>query len=191
MSNKQHLTMEGLHKIVSLKKSLNLGLSDELNTAFSNIVVINRPLIKNPESLDPNWLAGFASGESCFSIYIYKCKTNLGEAVQLKFDLAQHSRDSEILISIKNYFGCGSVNKHSDNAFMFSITKFSCIMENIIPFFDKYKIIGVKSQDYQDFKKVALLMQNKAHLTAEGLENIRRIKAGMNRGRVEIDQIED
>ena len=46
MSNKQHLTMEGLHKIVSLKKSLNLGLSDELNTAFSNIVVINRPLIK-------------------------------------------------------------------------------------------------------------------------------------------------
>ena len=54
MSNKQHLTMEGLHKIVSLKKSLNLGLSDELNTAFSNIVVINRPLIKNPESLDPN-----------------------------------------------------------------------------------------------------------------------------------------
>ena len=54
MSNKQHLTMEGLHKIVSFKKSLNLGLSDELNTAFPNIVVINRPLIKNPESLDPN-----------------------------------------------------------------------------------------------------------------------------------------
>ena len=91
MSNKLHLTMEGLHKIVSFKKSLNLGLSDELNTAFSNIVVINRPLIKNPESLDPNWLAGFASGESCFSVYIYKCNTNLGEAVQLKFDLAQHS----------------------------------------------------------------------------------------------------
>ena len=60
MNNKQHLTMEELHKIVSLKRSLNLGLSDELNRAFSNIVVINRPLIKNPEILDPYGLAGFA-----------------------------------------------------------------------------------------------------------------------------------
>lgn len=70
---------------------------------------------------------------------------------------------------------------------MFSVTKFSCITENIIRFFDKYKIMGVKSQYYQDLKKVALLMENKAHLTAEGLENIRIIKGGMNRGRVEFD----
>jgi len=55
-------------------------------------------------------------------------------------------------------------------------------------FFDKYKIIGVKSEDYQDFKKVAQLMENKAHLTIEGLENIRRIKAKMNRGRTQFDE---
>lgn len=30
-------------------------------------------------------------------------------------------------------------------------------------------IVGVKSQDYQDFKKVAQLMKNGYHLTAEGL----------------------
>ena len=53
INNIQHLNMEGLHKIVSFKRCLNLGLSDELNRAFSNIVVINRPLIKNPEILDP------------------------------------------------------------------------------------------------------------------------------------------
>ena len=105
--------------------------------------------------------------------------------------MAQHSRDSEILISIKKFVGCGSVNKHSENAFMFTLTKFSCFTENIIPFFDKYKIIVVKSQDYQDLKKVAILMQNKAHLTAEGLENIRRIKIKMNRGRVDLDPVED
>ena len=49
----------------------------------------------------------------------------------------------------------------------------------IIPFFDKYKIIGVKSEDFEDFKKVTELMKNKAHLTAppvEGLEKIRLIK---------------
>jgi hypothetical protein len=73
--------------------SLNLGLSDELKTSFSNIVAIKRPLIKNQEILDPYWLGGFASGEACFirrEVYIYKSKTNLGKAVQLKFYLAQH-----------------------------------------------------------------------------------------------------
>lgn len=81
-----------------MKTYLNLCLSDELKTAYSNIVVIKRPLIKNQEILDPHWIAGFSSGEACFTVYIYKYKTSLGEAVQLKFDLAQHSRDSEILI---------------------------------------------------------------------------------------------
>jgi hypothetical protein len=53
MNSKEHLTLEGLHKIVAIKSSLNLGLSDDLKTAFSNIVEINRPLINNQEILDP------------------------------------------------------------------------------------------------------------------------------------------
>lgn len=63
-------------------------------------------------------------------------------------------------------------------------------MECLIPFFDKYQIIGVKYEDYLDFKKVAQLMEKKAHLTIEGLEDIRRIKAKMNRGRVQHDEEE-
>jgi hypothetical protein len=132
----------------------------------------------------------FIKTKACFQVYIYKSKTDLGEAVQLKFDLAQHSRDSKLLTSLQNLLGYGSVNKHSQNAVVFRATKFSDIMECLIPFFDKYKIIGVKSEDYQDFKKVAQLMEKKAHLTIEGLEDIRRIKAKMNRGRTQFDEEE-
>jgi len=53
----------------------------------------------------------------------------------------------------------------------------------IIPFFVKYPLVGAKRQDYLDFCKVAELMKNKAHLTPEGLAQIREIKAGMNTGR--------
>ena len=49
----------------------------------------------------------------------------------------------------------------------------------------------MKFQDYQDFKKVALLMEKKAHLKSEGLEKICLIKAGMNRGRVDFSQSEN
>ena len=55
--------------------------------------------------------------------------------------------------------------------------------DKIIPFFEKYPIKGVKALDYADFCKVAELMKNKAHLTEHGLEEIRKIKSGMNRGR--------
>ena len=45
----------------------------------------------------------------------------------------------------------------------FNVTKINDIIEKIIPFFEKNPIIGVKSKDFDDFKKVALLMKNKAH----------------------------
>ena len=54
----------------------------------------------------------------------------------------------------------------------------------IIPFFDKYPIIGMKALDFADWCKTAELMKNKAHLTPQGLEEIKKIKQGMNKGRV-------
>lgn len=58
-------------------------------------------------------------------INIYKSKTNLGESVNLKFSLAQHSRDSELVISLEEYLGCGSINKHSGDATVFIVTRLS------------------------------------------------------------------
>ena len=63
------------------------------------------------------------------------------------------------------------------------VTKLSDIFEKIIPFFNKYPIIGVKAKDFEDFKRVAELMKNRAHLSSKGFDQICLIKAGMNRGR--------
>jgi len=45
-------------------------------------------------------------------------------------------------------------------------------------------ILGVKFKDYQNFVQVARLIQDGQHLTLEGFEKIRKIKLGMNRGRL-------
>jgi hypothetical protein len=46
------------------------------------------------------------------------------------------------------------------------------------------KILGDKFKDFKDWCKVAELMKNKAaHLTPSGLEEIRKLKVGMNIGR--------
>jgi len=82
---------------------------------------------------------------------------------------------------IKSVLGCGSVtiNEASQIA-RFSVTKLSDIQNIIIPFLDKYPIVGEKVKDYEDFKKVSDLITNKSHLTEEGLKEILAIKSKMN-----------
>jgi hypothetical protein len=52
MNRKEHLTTEGIKRIVAIKSSINLGLSEELKAAFLEIVPIQRPLIQNQKIQD-------------------------------------------------------------------------------------------------------------------------------------------
>ena len=56
MNNKEHLTLDGLQKILCIKGSLNLGLSYEIEikTNFPNISPIERPLMVDHKIIDPN-----------------------------------------------------------------------------------------------------------------------------------------
>jgi hypothetical protein len=51
--------------------------------------------------------------------------------------------------SLIEYFGCGNIYKDRDTL-NFRVAKFSDIDEKIIPFFQKYPILGVKSKDFED-----------------------------------------
>lgn len=184
MINKQHLTSEGLHQIVSIRSSLNWGLSDELKEAFPEIKPINRSVVGRTKIQDPHWLAGFTSAEGSFMVIIRKVSNSkLGNHAQLVFQLTQHSRDTDLIKSIINYLDCGVFNQAHEGVY-FRVTKFSDICNIIIPFFDKFNIQGVKCNDYLDFIRIKTLMENKAHLTQEGLNTIIKIKSGMNRGRL-------
>jgi hypothetical protein len=100
----------------------------------------------------------------------------------LTFKLAQHSRDKNLIESLKNYLECGNVY-YKTNHVEYDIFKFEDLINKIIPFFDKYNILGVKNKDYLDFKKVLELMKNKEHLTSEGINIIFKIINNMNKGR--------
>jgi hypothetical protein len=60
------------------------------------------------------------------------------------------------------------------------VTKIGHIVEDIIPFFEKYPVGGSKYFSYLDFKRVANIINNKEHLNpdAKGLEQILQIKNG-------------
>lgn len=85
-----------------------------------------------------------------------------------------------------DYLDCGKIYK-SRMAVDFLVSKINDITNKIIPFFNKYNIVGIKSQDFQYFKKVAFLIKNRDHLTVEGINNISKIKSKMNKGRVFVN----
>jgi hypothetical protein len=62
----------------------------------------------------------------------------------------------------------------------FVVTNLQDITGKIIPFFEKSTIKGVKASDLEDFKKVAVLITKKDHLTEKGIGEIKLIKSNMN-----------
>lgn len=152
MNRKEHLTLEGLNKVIAIKASINKGLASELNKAFPDIIPVPRPLIESTEIKDFNWLAGFIEGEWCFQVVIQGSSTKTRPSVSLRFTLTQHSRDVELMKSLVNYLGCGRyylVSGRDEGYFI--VSNFSDIYEKIIPFLEKYPLVGSKQQDYLDF----------------------------------------
>lgn len=184
VKRKEHLTIEGLHKIVSIRATLNKGLTEELKDSFPCVIPIPRPLVTNQEITDPNWISGFVSGEGCFRIDTYKAKTKVGLAVNLNFYITQHARDTALMENLVQYLNCGLYRSVSDQDWgNYVVKRFSDITDNLIPFFNKYQIEGEKVKDFEGFKQAAEIMETKSHLTKEGLFKINQIKAEMNKGR--------
>lgn len=191
INDKKHLTIEGLHELISLRASLNKGLPERLKLAFPSIKPAVRPVVSNFSLLPNNsnisyWIAGFVSGEGCFFIETSKSKTHkLGISLSLKFLVVQNIRDTYLLESFAQFFGCGnSFIVEKSGIITFSVKKFSDITDKIIPFFEEYNIQGIKAKDFNNFKEASILMKSKLHLTKEGLDKILLIKSRMNFNRV-------
>lgn len=107
MNRKEHLTLEGIQKILAIKASMNWGLSDQLTKKFPKVNLVSRPIVVKQTIKDPYWLAGFITGESNFTISIFKSTTKTGYAVRLIFRITQHYRDIELMKSLVDYLGCG------------------------------------------------------------------------------------
>ncbi|MCZ6902543.1 MAG: LAGLIDADG family homing endonuclease [Rickettsia endosymbiont of Ixodes persulcatus] len=87
INKKEHLTEGGLEKLVAIRASLNLGLSDRLKAAFPLCEPVPRPeLVVRP--LNPQWVAGFTSGDGYFGVKLCSSRTiKTGVQVNLVFSI--------------------------------------------------------------------------------------------------------
>ena len=93
MNTKAHLTIEGIHQIINIKASMNLGgllrSTDLLKSEFNKFTPVDRPVINTENISDPNWIAGFVTGDGSFDVNISQATNKIGHRVQLRFRITQ------------------------------------------------------------------------------------------------------
>ena len=131
--------------------------------------------------LNAQWVVGFVDGEGCFHIGINQnSEMRLGVQVLPELTVVQHQADVQVLYALKEYFGCGVVRKNHGTRMAYRVRGHQNLLEKILPFFEKHQLKTRKRVDFAKFRKVVRLMDQKEHLTPEGLAKIQKIKDSMN-----------
>ena len=186
---KEHLTKEGLLKIVATKSLFPQGQNKSLLKAFPSLRSIPQPdFIPFTSPLDPNWIAGFVNGDGCFSLKYQKSSTHrLGARCNPCLQVTQHERDRFLLERIVSSLGCGSIHSNSKNGVLnLTVTGLPIITSKIIPFFYSHSLSGAKALDFRDFCQGIKIMNLGGHQTLTGLQQLKDLYNGMNSNRTKF-----
>ena len=133
--------------------------------------------------LEAEWITGFVDGEGCFHIGISQhADMKLGCQVLPEFTVVQHERDVQLLNALKAFFGYGVVRKNHGDRMAYRVRDRRHLVEHIVPFFLQHPLKSRKRVDFEKFRDVLRMMDAGEHLTADGIEAIRRKAEQMNRG---------
>jgi hypothetical protein len=111
----------------------------------------------------------------------------LGWQVQHEFAVTQATSSRSALELLVEFFGCGSIienrrhDDHRESLSRFSAKRRQDLTNIIIPFFERHPLRTAKQSDFERFRTVLQMMQNREHLNEEGLRAIARITEQMNR----------
>ena len=145
-----------------LLKLKNLKLTEKQNFSFK----------------ENAWFSGFFLSDGCFQIKVIQRQNKVLPEVRLVIQIDQKSAD--LLLQIKNEFG-GSVGfRETQKTYYYSSVSFASA-KNIIKYFDKFHLMGVKLTQYVLWRKVYLRIIQNFHLTEVGVKWIIGVKKRMSK----------
>jgi len=136
------------------------------------------PLLSN------GWLSGFIVAEGCFNVTLFKRESmTLGFQVKMRFMIDQKD-GYETLVFIKNQWDMILSNRKLKGGILGNMhrveTNSFIRIKPIIEYLRVWRLKTKKQISFDKWVTVYELVCNKAHLTAEGLAEIRKIKKEIN-----------
>ena len=139
-----------------------------------------RPCIETiPVSLG-SFLSGFALGEGSFMLVCRKrgdCSRNY--KISAAFNVSQ--RDREPLDLFREVLGCGTLRKAGNGGWYWEVNRLPDLAGQIVPFFDRFPIVGQKANDFRLWRSGVLLLAA-GGLSDHDYAKVLALRERMNRG---------
>jgi len=94
--------------------------------------------------------------------------------------------DKPLLEKLQRYFGCGQIYILNYERYgwrphvKYTVKNYQHIRDILIPFFEKYQLVGKKKKDFRYFCKACKIFEKNLHKTEGGIKRLRRIQSLMN-----------
>jgi len=143
LTNKLHLTDEGLTQILNIKSQMNNNREDLSKLAY------------RPIKITWPWLLGFLEGDGSFSV----------SGTLPRFFIDATISETNVLIEIKNFLNCGNVHSRTQSksrpnqkpTSSFSINSIEILYNFLIVNLDNLTFMTKKYKDFLDWKLIVKL----------------------------------
>jgi LAGLIDADG endonuclease len=139
-----------------------------------------RPSIEAiPVSLG-SFLSGFALGEGSFMIVCRK-RGDYQRSFKLSaaFNVSQHDRVP--LDLFRETLGCGTLRRAGNGGWYWEVNGLSELVARVVPFFDRFPIVGQKADDYRLWRSAVMLLAD-GRLSDQDYHQVLALRERMNRG---------
>jgi hypothetical protein len=139
-----------------------------------------RPCIEAiPASLG-SFLSGFALGEGSFMLV---CRRRDRQARRFRISAAFNvsQQDRVPLDLFREVLACGTLRQAGNGGWYWEVNRLSDLNNRIVPFFDRFPIVGVKAEDYRLWRSAVLLL-SAGRLSDQDYRQVLALRERMNRG---------
>ena len=139
-----------------------------------------RPCIEAIEASLGSFLSGFALGEGSFML-VCRRRDPLASRFRISGAFNVSQRDRVPLDLFRETVGCGSMRQAGNGGWYWEVNRLSDLTRRIVPFFDRFPIVGEKAEDYRLWRcAVALLAAGR--LGDQDYRQVLALRERMNRG---------
>jgi hypothetical protein len=132
-----------------------------------------------PKSLG-SFLSGFALGEASFMLV---CRPRpdhkRGWRISAAFNVSQHDRVP--LELFMRTLDCGSLRSAGNDGWYWEVNRLIDLQARIVPFFERFPVVGQKADDFARFRKAVDLLSNRPMSDSDYIR-VLSLREGMNRG---------
>jgi LAGLIDADG endonuclease len=139
-----------------------------------------RPCIEAiPASLG-SFLSGFALGEGSFML-VCRRRDHQSRSFRISAAFNVSQQDRIPLDLFREVLRCGTLRQAGNGGWYWEVNRLSDLSSRIVPFFDRFPIVGVKAQDYRLCRSAVLLL-SAGRLSDQDYRQVLALRERMNRG---------